>query len=112
MATAMVAFVSAPASAAMFIFNSDTTSTLFGGGSQTIGGTFTTADTPVDRFGFTGLAITGITGTINGSAITGLYNIPNKPYYYITSGPTFFDGSGVRFNTASATNIAFSTRMA
>ena len=105
---AALAFIaSTPASAAAFNFTFDTTDTLFGGPSQTIRGTFTTADTPVDRFGFTGLAITGISGTINGTAISGLFDIPGNPYYYITSGPTFLDGSGVRFNAGAATNIAF-----
>jgi hypothetical protein len=90
----------------MFNFTFDTTSTLFGGPNQTIRGTFTTLDTPVDRFGFTGLAITNISGTINGTVITGLYDT-GSPYYYLTSGPTFLDGSGVRFNAGAAQNIAF-----
>ena len=98
---------SAPASAAMFDFTFDTTDTLFGGDSQTIRGTFTTTDTPVDRFGFMGLAITGISGTINGAAITGLSDNFGNPFYYITTGPTFLDGSGVRFNAGPAMNIAF-----
>lgn len=100
------AAVATPASAATFDFTFDTTSTLFGGPNQTIRGTFTTADTPVDRFGFSALQITGISGTINGQAITGLLD-NFGPYYYLTSGPTFLDGSGVRFNTALASNIAF-----
>lgn len=103
---ALAAIVSAPASAAVFNFTFDTTSTLFGGPTQTIRGTFTTVDTPVDRFGFSGLAITGISGTINGTAITGLFDI-GSPYYYLISGPTFLDGNGVRFNTGAAQNIAF-----
>jgi hypothetical protein len=103
----VAALAAAPASAAEFAFTFDTTSTLFGGQSQTIRGIFTTSDTPVDRFGQTGLVITGISGTINDVAISGLFNIPNNPYYYITSGPTFLDGSGVRFNAGAAQNIAF-----
>jgi len=103
----LVAIASTPASAAMFNFTFDTTDTLFGGPSQTIRGTFTTADTPVDRFGFSGLVITGISGTINGTAISGLFDISGNPYYYIASGPTFLDGSGVRFSAGAATNIAF-----
>lgn len=104
---ALCAIASTPASAAMFNFNFNTTSTLFGGPDQTISGIFTTSDTPVDRFGQTGLEITGISGTINGVAISGIYNIPNNPYYYLTSGSTFLDGSGVRFNAGAAQNIAF-----
>ena len=90
----------------MFDFTFDSTST-FLGGPQTIRGTFTTSDTPVDRFGQQALVITGISGTINGTAITGLFDIPGNPYYYFTTGPTFLDGSGVRFNAGAATNIAF-----
>lgn len=97
---------SVPASAAVFDFTFDTVETFFGP-PQTIRGTFTTSDTPVDRFGFTGLAITGISGTINGTAITGLSDNFGNPFYYITTGPTFLDGSGVRFNAGAATNIAF-----
>ena len=104
---ALSAFASAPASAAQFDFTFDTTSTLFGGPTQTIRGMFTTSDTPVDRFGQAGLAITGISGTINGVPISGLFDIPGNPYYYLTSGPTFLDGSGVRFNAGAAQNIAF-----
>ncbi|WP_240309352.1 MULTISPECIES: PEPxxWA-CTERM sorting domain-containing protein [Sphingomonas] len=101
------ATASTPAAAAQFAFNFNTTSTLFGGPTQTIQGVFTTSDTPVDRFGFSGLEITGISGTINGVAISGLYTIAGNPYYYLTSGPTFLDGSGVRFNAGAAQNIAF-----
>ena len=105
---ALAVVASAPASAAAFDFTFDTTSTLFGGPDQTIRGTFTTLDAPIDRSGFTGLAITGISGTINGTAISGLFDAPGNPtYYYLTSGPTFLDGSGVSFNTGAAQNIAF-----
>ncbi|MEO7411252.1 MAG: PEPxxWA-CTERM sorting domain-containing protein [Sphingomicrobium sp.] len=104
---ALAAMTSTAASADTFSFTFDTTSTLFGGQPQTIRGFFETLSTPVDRFGQTGLEITAISGTINGAAITGLFNIANNPYYYITSGATFLDGSGVRFNTATASNIAF-----
>ncbi len=104
---AITACAATPASAAEFVFTFDTTSTLFGGAPQTIRGVFTTSDTPVDRFGQTGLEITGIRGTINDVAISGLFAIANNPYYYITTGPTFLDGSGVRFNAGAATNIAF-----
>jgi hypothetical protein len=104
---AIAACAATPASAAEFVFTFDTTSTLFGGPAQTIRGVFTTSDTPVDRFGQTGLEITGIRGTINDVAISGLFAIAGNPYYYITTGPTFLDGSGVRFNAGAATNIAF-----
>lgn len=100
------ALVGTQASAAQFNFTFDTTDTLFGGANQTIRGTFTTSDTVVERFGQSALAITGISGTINGTAISGLFDT-GSPYYYFTTGPTFLDGSGVRFNAGSATNIAF-----
>jgi hypothetical protein len=100
------ALVGTQASAAQFDFTFDTTDTLFGGANQTIRGTFTTSDTAVERAGQSALAITGISGTINGTAISGLFDT-GSPYYYFTTGPTFLDGSGVRFNAGSATNIAF-----
>lgn len=96
------------ASAAQFTFTFNTTSTLFGGPSQTAQGIFTTSDTDIERFGQTARAITGIAGTINGVAISGLFAAPGDPtYYYFTSGPTFLDGSGVRFNAGAFQNIAF-----
>lgn len=102
------ALASSPSSAATYNFTFDTNSTLFGGPFQTIRGTFTTSDTAVDRFGQTAYAITGISGTINDVAIDGLYDAPGNPtYYYFASGPTFLDGSGVRFNAGAAQNIAF-----
>lgn len=105
---ALAVLAPASASAAQFDFTFDTTSTLFGGPDQTIRGTFTTSDTLVDRFGQTALAITGIEGTINGVAISGLFDAPGNPtYYYFTTGPTFLDGSGVRFNAGAFQNIAF-----
>ena len=117
MRTKILAFVSAvamgaaaaaatPAAAAQYQFNYQSTSGLFGAPPQTLQGVFTTSDTAVDRFGRTAFVITGITGTLNNLAITGLFEIANNPYYYFTSGGTFLDGSGVRFN-AGFTNVAF-----
>jgi hypothetical protein len=45
---ALAVAASTPASAAVFNFTFDTTSTLFGGPNQTIRGTFTTTDTAVE----------------------------------------------------------------
>ena len=106
---ALTALASAPVSAAPYNFSFDTTSTgFFGGPFQTIRGTFTTSDTAVQISGQTAFAITGISGTINNVAITGLFAAPGDPtYYYFASGPTFLDGSGVRFNAGAAQNIAF-----
>lgn len=104
----MAAIIALPANAAQFNFSFDTTSTLFGGPFQTARGIFTTSDTAVQRLGQTALAITGISGTINGVEISGLFDAPGSPtYYYFTSGPTFLDGSGVNFNAGAARGIAF-----
>lgn len=97
----------APAAAAQYEFNYQSTSGIFGSAPQTLQGVFTTSDTPVDRFGETAFVINGITGTLNGLSITGLFEITNNPYYYFTSGGTFLDGSGVRFNAGGFTNVAF-----
>ncbi|WP_010160532.1 MULTISPECIES: PEP-CTERM domain protein [unclassified Sphingomonas] len=105
---AIAALSSTQASAAQFNFSFDTTSTLFGGPAQTVRGIFNTSDTAVQRDGQTALAITGISGMINDVAISGLFDAPGNPtYYYFTTGPTFLDGSGVRFNAGAASNIAF-----
>ena len=106
--SALVAVASLPAAAADYNFSFDTTSTgFFGGPFQTVRGKFTTSDTPIPQFGQTTFAITGISGTINGVAISGLFDAPGNPtYYYSSTGPTFLDGSGVRFNAGAAQNIA------
>jgi hypothetical protein len=91
-----------PASAAeyLFAFNG---SGLFGG-TLTGSGTLTTDNTstinPLN--GYTVQAITGITGTFNGSAITGLApgTFGANNLYYLT-GPFFVDGNGLGFTTAS-----------
>lgn len=108
LALAAVAAVAAvPASAAMYTFQYQSTTSLFGAPPQTLTGTFTTSDTSVQRFGETAFEITGITGMLNNQTITGLFTIPNNRYYYFTTGGTFLDGSGVRFNTNQFTNVAF-----
>jgi len=105
---AFAALAALPAAAANYNVTFDTTSTLFGGPFQTVRSIFTTSDTAVQIGGQTAYAITGISGTINNVAITGLFDAPGNPtYYYFTTGPTFLDGSGVRFNAGAATNIAF-----
>lgn len=101
---ALAAAIAAPASAAQFTFDLATTTAIFG--SPVSGsGIFTTSDTPITIGGQTAFAVTSITGTFNGSTITGptLATFGN----YFTTGPTFLDGSGVRFNTASTTNVGF-----
>ena len=103
------ALSSTPASAAQFMFDFTSTSTLFGSPPISGTGVFTTSDVVTRIGGQDALAITGISGLINGTtAITGLFDAPGNPtYYYFTSGPFFLDGSGVRFNAGSFTNISF-----
>lgn len=102
-AISVVGFIS-PASASQFMFNFTTNQQLLGG-SVTGSGIFTTSDIPMTVGGQTAFAITSITGMVNGSAIVA----PAAASYgnYFTTGPTFLDGSGVRFNTAAGTNVAF-----
>lgn len=107
MLAAIAAVASMPAAAATFSFTYQSTTSLFGAPPQTLQGTFTTSDTPVQRFGETAFEITGITGTLNSQTITGLFIITGNPYFYFTTGGGFLDGSGVRFNTDSFTNVAF-----
>ena len=105
---ALAVIASSPAVAAQYNFTFDTTDTLFGGTFQTIRGVFTTSDTATQVGGQTAYAITGISGTINGTAITGLFAAPGgQTYNYFTTGPTFLDGSGVTFNAGAAQNIQF-----
>ena len=105
---ALASVASTPAFAAQYVFTFDTTSTLFGGPPQTVRGVFTTSDTATQVGGQTAYAITGISGTINGTAISGLFAAPGgQTYNYFTTGPTFLDGSGVTFNAGAATNIQF-----
>lgn len=93
----------APASAADFIFQFDGTS-LFGGKPISGSGTFTTNDVTVQQNGRDAQKIVGITGTFNGSAITGLnptiFGADN--FYYLTG--QFVSGNGLGFNTASGTS--------
>lgn len=98
--------IATPANAAEYVFNYQSTSSLFGAPPQTLNGTFTTSDTPEIRLGEMAFAITGISGALNGLAITGLF-AGAGPYYYFTTGGTFLDGSGVRFNAGGFTNVAF-----
>ena len=86
----------APASAAMYDFS-------FSGSGTTGTGVFTTSDTTSlnARGGYTAFAITSITGTLNGSAITGLSGFQGSDNLYYTTGPAFLDGSGVGFTSAA-----------
>lgn len=102
LAALAAATAAVPASAAQFSFSFTTSTALFGG-PVSGSGVFTTSDTPMTVGGQTALAVTGITGTFNGAAITGP-TLATFGNYFIT-GPTFVDGSGIRFNTTATTNV-------
>lgn len=92
-----------PAAAADYAFDFSGTN-LFGGQSLSGSGTLTTDDMTVQRNGREAQKIVGITGTYNGSAITGLnptiFGADN--FYYLTG--QFVSGNGLGFNTAAGTN--------
>ncbi len=96
---ATLALLAAPASAATFVFN-------FAGTGQAGSGTLTTNDMTIPSRGYTAQTITGITGTYNGSAITGLIAglFGSNNLYYLT-GPSFVDGSGLGFSTAAGNQV-------
>jgi hypothetical protein len=100
---AAVALASAsPASAAEFAFNFSGTG--FFGGALNGSGVLTTNDQSVvnPQNGFTVQAITGITGTFNGSNITGLApGLFGANNLFYLNGPFFVDGNGLGFTTAS-----------
>jgi hypothetical protein len=95
--------ITSPASAAQFGFTFATSTALFGG--PVMGsGIFTTSDTATTVAGRTAFVITSISGIVNGIAIaapTGNYG------NYFTTGGTFLDGSGVKFNNANGGRIDF-----
>ena len=101
-ATAFALLAASPAAATEYLFNFSGTG--FFGGSLNGSGTLTTDDQSFVNAlnGQTAQMITGITGTFNGSAITGLapgvFGANNL--FYLT-GPFFVDGSGLAFTTAS-----------
>lgn len=97
-----------PASAAVFNFNFSGTGLFFG--EALVGsGTLTTNDvSQVSSLnGYTYQTITGITGTYNGSQITGLANVTGSNNLFYLTGPFFVDGNGLGFSTAvgSAVNL-------
>lgn len=103
-ALALTVAVAMPASAAQYSFDFTTSQLLFGAGPISGSGVFTTSDTATQVGGQTAYAITSITGFVNGSAIvapTGNYG------NYFTTGPTFLDGTGLRFFTAAGNDIRF-----
>ncbi len=102
-AAAIAVMASTPASAAVFDFNFSGTGSFFG--EALVGsGTITTNDvSQVSSLnGYTFQTITGITGTYNGSQITGLApgTFGANNLFYLT-GPFFVDGNGLGFRTAT-----------
>lgn len=101
-AAALALCAAAPASAAQYLF--EFSGTGFFGGTLNGSGTLTTDDTNFVSAlnGYTFQNITGITGTFNGSTITGLSpgTFGANNLFYLT-GPFFVDGSGLGFRTAS-----------
>jgi PEP-CTERM motif len=95
--------IASPASAAQFGFTFATSTALFGG--PVMGsGIFTTSDTAMTIAGRTAFVVTSISGMVNGIAIaapTGNYG------NYFTTGGSFLDGSGVKFNNANGGRIDF-----
>jgi hypothetical protein len=102
-AVAAALLAAQPANAAQFVFAFNTSTPLFG---PTVSGsgTFFTSDTPMTVAGQTAFQILSITGTVNGSAI----NAPTGNYgNYFTTGPSFLDGTGTTFFTASGSRVDF-----
>jgi len=101
-AAAIAMIVNTPASAAQYLFNFSGNG--FFGGTLNGSGTLTTNDVSFINAlnGYTAQTITGITGTFNGSAITGLapgFSGANNLFYL--TGPFFVDGNGLGFTTAA-----------
>ena len=111
-AAAVAMIASTSASAAMFNFNFSGTG-LFFGEDLVASGTLTTDDvSQVSSLnGYTFQTITGITGTFNGSQITGLANVTGSNNLFYLTGPFFVDGNGLGFSTAagSAVNLFVTT---
>lgn len=95
-----------PASAAEFVFDFSGTGLFFG--EALVGsGTLTTDDVSQvsSSNGYTFQNITGITGTFNGSPITGLANVTGSNNQFYLTGPFFLDGNGLGFRTAAGSDV-------
>jgi hypothetical protein len=99
---AVAAFAATPAMAADYIFSFSGTN-LFGGQPLVGSGTLTTSGVTVQQNGRDAQMITGITGTYNGSAITGLASVTGSDNFYYLTGK-FVSGNGLGFVTAAGTN--------
>ncbi len=99
MTAAAMAAIAVPASAAQYMFS-------FSGLGRTASGILTTTDVPFASRGETAVTITGITGTINGLAITGLNGFVGSDNLYYLTGPSFVDGSGLGFTASDGTQTS------
>ncbi|WP_240047704.1 PEPxxWA-CTERM sorting domain-containing protein [Sphingomonas panacisoli] len=97
--------VALPAHAGNYIINFTTNQPLIGG-IQTGSATITTSDaltmSSQNRLGY---VITGISGMLNMSAITGLSGFQGSDNYFYTT-DSFVDGSGLGFTTAGGTSAS------
>ena len=100
-AATLALLAASPASAAQYLF--DFSGTGFFGGTLNGSGTLTTDDVSFVNAlnGYTAQTITGISGTFNGSTITGLANVTGSNNLFYLTGPFFVDGNGLGFSTAS-----------
>jgi len=97
--------MAATASATVYDFSfTETTPTIFGPDILNGSGTFTTSGPALSIGGQTAFAVTGITGTLDGSAI--LPAIGTIGAYY-TTGPYFLDGSGINISNAAGLTVNF-----
>lgn len=102
--TAAAIAASTPAMAADYLFSFAGTN-LFGGQPIIGAGTFSTDDMTVSQNGRDAQKIVGITGTYNGSAITGLNpSIFGADNFYYLMGQ-FVSGNGLGFDTAAGTSV-------
>lgn len=110
--SALAMIASTSASAAVYNFNFSGTGLFFG---EPLVGSGTLTTNGVSQVsslnGYTYQTITGITGTFNGSAITGLANVTGSNNLFYLTGPFFVDGNGLGFSTAagSAVNLFVTT---
>ena len=100
-----VVLMASPATAAVqYEFNFATSTPLIGGPGS--GSGVLTVDGPAFASrGSTAQTITDITGTFNGSAITGLASPFGANNLFYANGPSFVDGSGLGFLTAAGTSV-------
>ena len=103
---AIAIMASTPAMAQQqYTFDFTTTGAPFFGVAGTGSGTLTTNGITIDSRGFTAQMITAITGSFNGSTITGLASPFGANNLFYVTGPSFVDGSGLGFNTTAGTSV-------